>query len=132
MLRRPFDVVADEQVEKAVAIEIQPHGRGAEAGLPAKAGLVRNVDEVSFAGVLKELVLADRSDQDVRETVVVVIADGDAETVKLDREAGLLGDVGESAVAIVAIESRHGAAGLVARPVGPVDQEDVEPAVAIV
>ena len=41
VLRRPLHVVADEQVEEAVAVEIEPQRRGAEADAPAQAGLAR-------------------------------------------------------------------------------------------
>ena len=42
------------------------------------------------------------------------------------------GDIGERAVAIVAVEAQRGALAFVARPIHAVDQQDVEPAVAVV
>ena len=85
-----------------------------------------------LAVVMEEAVLADGSDQEVGEAVVVIVADGDAHAVHFHREAGHFGDVGESAVAIVPVQPHGGALAAVAGPVHAIDQQDVEPAVAIV
>ncbi len=68
----------------------------------------------------------------IGEAVVVVIADGDAHAVQLDIESCGFGDVGESAVAIVAIELQRGALAVVAGPVHAVDEQNVLPAVGFV
>ena len=98
----------------------------------AESALGGDVGECAFAGVAKEAVLADAGDENVRKAVVVVIADGDAHAVHFNVETGAMGDVGESAVAIVAIEAQCGALALVLRPVHAVDQQDVQPAVRVV
>ena len=129
---RPLDVVADQQVEQAVAIEIEPEGRGAEGAAAAQSGLLRDVDKAAAAVVLEEAVLPDRGDQQVGKAVVVVVADGHSHAVHFDRQPGALGDVGEGAVAVVAVEPHGGAPASMAGPVHAVDQQDIEPAIGIV
>ena len=104
MLGRPLHVVADEQIEQAIAIVIEPQRGCAQAAAAAQPGLVRDVDERAFAGVLKEPVLPDAGDQNIGETVVVVIRHGHAQAVHLDCEPGAPRHIRERAVAIVAVE----------------------------
>ena len=132
MLRRPLHVVADEQVQQAIAVVIEPQGGRAEGASAAQSGGLGNVDERAAAVVLKEAVLPHAGDQDIGEAVVVVIADRHAHAVHLHLQPGVLGHVGERAVAIVAIELQGAALALVARPIHAVHQQDVLPAVAIV
>ena len=102
------------------------------ARLPKTAG-IRYIDESSLAGVVKQAVLSDAGDQNVGEPVVVVVADGHAHAIHFDVESGARGHVGESAVAVVAIEAQRGAAAeLVAGPVHAIDEKNVLPAVAVV
>ena len=129
---RPLHVVADEQIEQAVAIVVEPQRGGAEALALAEAGGVGDVDERALAGVAEESVLADAGDEDVGKAVVVVVADGHAHAVEFDIETGAGGYVGEGAVAVVAVEPKRGAGFLVSGPVGTIDQKNVLPAVAIV
>ena len=89
-----------------------------------------DVAEMSAAFVVEQMIAAERGDVDVVAAVVIVIADGHADAVDLDVEAAARGDVGERAVVIVAIE-RGGGAAAVRRPVLSVDEQNVEPAIAI-
>ena len=131
-LGRPLHVIADEQIEQAVAVVIEPQ-RGAAEGLPpAQAGLVGDVHEGALAGVVEQPSLAHRGDVEVGKTVVVVVADGDTHAVHFDVEPGLPRDIGEGAVAVVAVELHRGALFVVPGPIHPLHQEDVLPAVAIV
>ena len=84
------------------------------------------------AVVLEEAVLPDRGDQQVGKAVVVVVADGHAHAVHFHRQAGALGDVGEGAVAVVAVEPHGGALAAMAGPVHAVDQQNIQPAIGIV
>ena len=70
--------------------------------------------------------------RDVGKAVVVEVADGDAHAVELDVEAGGARDVGERAVAVVAVEAQRRSLPLVPGPVHAVDEQDVLPAVAVV
>src|SRR5262249_42772122 len=91
--RRPGDVVADEQVEPAVAVVVEERGRGGPvdralpgedagrqfprpAARPAHPGGVGHVAEGALAVLLdvaEEPVAADTGDEDVGPAVVVVV-----------------------------------------------------------
>jgi len=86
----PANVIADEKIEEAVAVVIEPEGGGAEALLVEEAGFLRDVGEGAFAGVVEEAALADAGDENVGETVVVVIGDGDRHAVEFNVEAAAL------------------------------------------
>ena len=97
----------------------------------ADARVRRDVGELAAADVAEQPVAAERGDVDVDVAVVVVVRGGHAQAVHLDGEPRLLRDIGERAVAIVAIERQ---ARVVAAPAGPVmrvDEQDVLPAVAV-
>ena len=89
-----------------------------------------DVAEFAVAFVVEQAVAFERGDVDVVAAVVIVVADGDAHAVHLDVEAAAARDVGEGAVAIVAIE-RGGGAAAARGAVLAVDEQDVGPAVAI-
>ena len=125
----PLDVVRDEEVELAVAVVVEPGGAGREGGV-AQAGLRGHVAELAGAFVVKEVVAAESGDVDVVAAVVIVIADRHAEAVDFDVEAAAARHVGERAVAVVAVE-RGGGVAAVRDEVLAVDEEDVEPAVAV-
>ena len=92
---RPLHVVTDEQVEQSVAVVVKPNGGCAESFAFAEAGGNGYVDESALAGVPKKAILTDASDQDVRESIVVVVSDGDAHAVEFDVEAGARRHIGE-------------------------------------
>ena len=129
---RPPHVVADEQVEQAVAVEVEPHGRRAQGRASAEPARARHVHERALAGVAEQAVLSDAGDQDVGIAVVVEVADGGAHAVQLHIEAGAARDIGERAVAVVAVQAERRAPARVARPIHAVDEQDVRPAVGVV
>ena len=102
----PFAVVRYEQVQAAVVIVVEPSG-GYRPHLlavqhrPAHSGLVGDVRKGAVAVVMKELVLGDIGDEDVRPPIVVVISHRDADAVSLALDSGLLGNIREGTVAIV-------------------------------
>ena len=71
-------------------------------------------------------------DEEVREPVVVEVADRDAHPVQLDVEARRARDVGERAVPVVAVQPQRRPLPLVTGPVHAVDEQDVLPAVGVV
>ena len=94
----PLDVVADEEIEQPVAIEVEPQGGCAEARPPVQPARARGVHEGALARVAEQAILSDARDQDVREPVVVRVAHGHAHSVELDVETRGPRDIGERAV----------------------------------
>ena len=132
-LGRPGDVVADEQIEIAVVVDVEERRAGEPAIGPLGVGRGGDVVEVPLAVVAEQIAAADRRDVEVGIAVVVVVAHGDALAVERLVEPGFLGDVLEVSLAVVAIEGlgRRGL-DLVAGPVRRVDEEQVLVAVAVV
>src|SRR3984885_681846 len=140
--RRPLHVVADKQIEQAIAIVVEPQSRGAESLTLAESTGNGRVQKRSFASVPKQTVLAYTGDEDVGKAVVVVITDSYAHAVEFNVETGARGHVSERAVAVVVIEPESRAlrfvvgriviCGFVAGPVHAVDQQNVLPAVTVV
>ncbi len=130
--RRPLHVVADKKIEQPIAIVVEPQCGSAESLSFSQPAAVGHIDKRAFAGIAEQAVLSHARDQDVREAVVVVVADRHAHAVHFDIEPRARSHIGEGAIAVVVIEPKSGALFLVARPVGAVDQQNVLPAVAIV
>src|SRR5208337_980016 len=101
---RPLDVVGDEQVQMAVAIVIEPQRGGAESIVSAQMASFGDIGKAAVSVVLKQPALSYSRNKKVREAIVVEIADGHAHPVHFDIETRAAGDVGECAVAIVAVE----------------------------
>ncbi len=127
-----IDEAADEEVEAAVVVIIEPDGAAAPAG-SGDAGFGGDVGESAVAIIVIENAAGILRDVEIGEAVGVVIADGDAHAVGVSGHAGFFGDVGEGAVAIIAIER---VAQRLRRSVeiagAAVDEVDVHPAVVVV
>ena len=130
-----LDVVADEKIEMAVAIVVDPGTARAPARFFAiQAGFFRHVGETAVAIVVKQNIVAPEAAEKIVPAVVVVIADANAGLPAGSREAGFRGDVGECSVAIIFVEMRcrlfaRLPVRVEARAVG---QINVEPAVVVV
>ncbi len=130
---RPLDIVADEEIETAVAVVIEPESRSTESLAVAESGGPRHVYECAFAGIAEQTILTHARNQDVGQAVVVVVADGDAHAIHVcGVESGSVRHVCKSAIAIVAVELESRARGVMSRPIGPVDEEDVRPAIGVI
>ena len=81
VLGGPFYVIANEEIEQAVAIVIEPEGGGAEGLAAGEACCFGDFDEGAFGVVAEQAALADAGDENVGEAVVIVIADGYAHAV---------------------------------------------------
>ena len=132
LLGRPTHVVADEEVKLAVAIEIKPERGGGEGAARAEAGRVGDVGKAALAIVAEQPVLAHRRDVEVGEAVVVEVSHGHAEAIHFDVKARLACHIREATLAIVAQQAHGGAAALMPRPILPVQQQDVQPAVVVI
>src|SRR5579859_7497408 len=97
-----------------------------------QAARFRYVNERALARISKKPALADTTDENIRPAVVVVVADCNSHSIELDVETRSFRHVGERAVAIVAIEPESSAPPLMAGPIHPVQQQNVQPTVAVV
>ena len=132
VLGRPAHIIANEKVQQSIPIIIKPQSGSAEALTPEQATRARGVHESTSAGVAKKSALPHASDENVGETIIIVIADGHAHAVDLDVEAGASRHVRKRAVAVVPVEPQRGSLALVSGPVHAVHQQDVLPAIAVI
>src|SRR5216684_2863042 len=126
------DVIAHEQIQQAVTVIIKPQRGSAEALAPEETARTRGIDESSFAGVAEKPALPHASDENVRKTIVVVIADGYTHSIHLDIEACASRRVRKGPVAVVPIEPQRGSLAPVSGPVHAVHKQDVLPAIAVI
>src|SRR5882762_8073606 len=91
-----------------------------------------DLGECSVAVVVKEATLSERGYEEVVEAVVVVIADRYTHAIHFHIEAGFVGYVSECSIVIVVIKLGSGVLLLMTRPVHPIDQKNVGPAIVIV
>ena len=112
-----LDVVADEKIQMAVAIVIEPGAARAPADLlVVDAGFARDIGERAVAVVVKQNVVSPEAAEQIVPAIVVVVADADAGLPAGARQSGFFGDVGERAVAIVFVKMRSGS--LAGGPIG--------------
>ena len=132
LFRRPAHVVADEEVQQAIAIVVKPERGSAEALVPKKAAHARRIHKRSFAGVSKKPALSHACDENVRKSVVVVVANSHTHAVHLDIQARAFCHIGKRAVTIVPVKPESGTQAFVSGPVRSVDEKNVLPAIAVV
>src|SRR5207248_2847165 len=130
-----LDVIADKEIETAVAVVVQPRTSGAPADLfVVDAGFSRDIGEGAVAAVVKKDVVSPEAAKQIVPPIVVVIADAHARLPAGAGQAGPFCDVGEGSVAIVLVKMRGG--GFAGWPVGidagSVGEIDVEPAVVVI
>ena len=105
VLRRPLDVVGDDQIEPAIFVVIEPSGAGGPSAFVGDAGFGGDIGEGSVAVVVIENGAAVAGDVEIGIAVVIEIADRNAlAVVSFAADAGFFGDVGKSSVAVVVIE----------------------------
>ncbi len=98
-----------------------------------QTGLLRHIGECSVAIVVIENVLAPVGHQQVRESVVVVVAGAAALRPAGSREARAQGHITESSVAVVMVEMADGSLTFwKSRDTRAVGQKNVRPAIAVV
>ena len=105
VLRRPLDIVRDQEVEPAVLVVVEPSGAGGPLALVRHTCFGCDFGKSSVAIVVIKDRAAVTGDVQIRVAVVVEIAHGHPLPVKtFGPHAGFFRDVGECAVAVVAIE----------------------------
>ena len=118
-------------VGQRVTVEIGDHTARGPGRVADPRGLGR-VGERAVAVVQIQPVGADVGDEDVGESVIVHVADGNALAVRILEQAGLRGDVGEAAVPEISIQLVQ-MLGLIVflRIFGSLSEINVRPAVAV-
>ncbi len=137
--RVPAQVIHDHQVQQPVVIQIHPRAthrpqRPIRIGSTAREpGLFRCIRKRAVAVIVIERVVMHASDEDVLMTVVVVIADRDADVEPCAGQSRLLSRIGEAAMPVVQKQAIGVArAGLLERKnVRAVGKEDIRISVVI-
>ncbi len=138
-LGRPGEVVADEQVQVAVAVGVEEGGAGRPVLVgPRHSGRRRHVLEAA-APIVEQVVRSDGGDVEVGPAVAVVVAHRHALPVDREVEAGGRGHVMEPAGAVVGEQRQARSRSrsrplrpLVPRPVGGAHEQQVGVAVPVV
>src|ERR1700723_288781 len=100
-------VIGDQEIKLAVAIVIEPPGRGGPVPFVANAGFRSYVGESAVAIIVIEDAVAITGHINVRIAVIVIVAHRYAkEKCAVAADAGCCRNVGERAIAIIAVESR--------------------------
>src|SRR5205823_7937749 len=106
-----FDIVADEQVDPAIAVIVQPGRRRRPAGVLNAAGC-RYVNESActapIRAVVKETAAPDGRYEQVVITIVIVVADRDAHSLYRHIQPDLCAYVGIGSVIVIAVEGQRG------------------------
>src|SRR4051794_14875795 len=89
----PRKIIDYKQIQQAVIIDVHPSAthapQGAVLGVGLRnAGLCGNICERSIAIVVIQSIAVHSANEDILESVVIVIADGDGGVVSRSREAG--------------------------------------------
>ncbi len=107
IFRAPLNVIRDYEIEPAVFIVVKPSGAGGPAAFVGDASLCGRVGKGAVAVVVIKDGAAVAGDVEIGVAVVVVVADGDALAVmSFAADAGLFGDVGKCAIAIIVVQGR--------------------------
>lgn len=127
---RPSRVVANDEIESAVSIDIQPGCAGAPAVVvPGHTGFFRHVFEVSIATIAEEMVGSDTCDVEIGPAIVVEISCRGGHALEDDIHPGSRGNIGKVAMPVVVKQGAARTAALLRerlfpRPVGAVDEEE--------
>lgn len=117
-LRRPLNVIADEQIQVTVPVVIQPGGSHRPGICPAQrvtihTQLLRNVPEHTIV-VSKKHVVADSRHVDVGISISVIVTECRAHAVDADVRTRFMTDIPKRPVAEIPVQRRAG--GFLSRP----------------
>ena len=105
VLRTPVDVVGHDQIEPAIFVVIEPSGARGPSAFVGDSSLRGDVGERSVSVVVIKNGAAIAGDVQIRIAVIVEVTDRHSLTVvTFAADAGFLGDIGESSVAVVVVE----------------------------
>src|ERR1700722_667780 len=136
--RLPVAVVRDQQIEVPIVVVVDPAAgygprRTIEGTWTSQTRLLSNVAKCSVTVVVVEKITVHTGDKNVFVAVVVVVAYGGAHAVASSREPSLGGYIGETSIAIIAVE----AIGICCtfllqrRQGGAIGAKEIRPAVAV-
>src|ERR1700722_10835439 len=129
--RVQVDVGAEEQVEMTVAIIVDKGAASAPLrGGQQQARFTGHIGERAVAIIAKQDILVIIRDEQIVQTIVVVIADGHARDPARTRQAGFRGDIEERSIAIVLVQPVAGSHGRSPKS-SATQNQNVEPAVVI-
>jgi hypothetical protein len=134
MMKVRMNVAGNKQIEVAVAVVVGPGGAGTEAThLDARA--FGHILELTPAQVVVQHVMSVAGHVQIRQAIVVIIANRDRHAPSAGSEPGSRRDVGEmeiGAASILVVQSDHRvAARQEAIDRGVIHNRDIEPAIAI-
>src|SRR5580692_10797741 len=122
-----------------VVVEVEPAGSNCprlsfSRGRARYPGLVGSVSKCAVAIVVQKLISIEAGDVQVLQSVIVKISDRYAHRITDPLDPGLLSNIGERSVAVIAIQSipKAGIRFREGRDRSPVGEEDVEKTVVVV
>src|SRR5258706_379068 len=81
--RTRFPIIDEKEDEFAGFVVHTPWAGGAQAlDRPANAGLLRHLVKPAIAAIVKQMIATNRGDEDIRQTIVVEVANSHAHAVK--------------------------------------------------
>src|SRR5580692_422336 len=134
VFRRPVDVVGNHQVQFAVVVVIEPRGAGTPLADVSYSGLRCHVGKCAIPVVVIEDASSVAEHEEVRESVVVVVADRDAHTKQaFSTNPGAFRNIAKGAVAVVLIQGapQWPPRGIQARG-GPIRKIDIRQTILVV
>ena len=99
-----FDIVCDDQIEPAIAVEVEETCRSSPEQA-FQAGGAADVAEFPFAEIFEQSQFAELGDADVGEAVVIHIADGDTGAEARHVETGTGAYVAKGSIRLLMIQA---------------------------
>src|SRR5580692_4011881 len=134
VFRRPVDVVGNHQVQFAVVVVIEPRGAGTPLADVSYSGLRCHVGKCAIPVVVIEDASSVAEHEEVRESVVVVVADRNAHTKQaFSTNPGAFRNIAKGTVAVVLIQGapQWPPRGIQARG-GPIRKIDIQQTILVV
>ena len=137
----PADVIANEQVQVAIAIVVKEGGAGAPiVGCSGSARRGRHVREFARTEIAKQAIRSHGRQINIAQAIAVIVPAGDPHSVARHVQTGTGGDVGELHRAaggrVVAIQCRGGSLAIllrsrIPRPAGAIREQQILIAIAV-
>src|SRR5207249_2329263 len=131
-LDRPLHVIRNHQIELAVAIVINPGCAGGKFVRSPETRRFRDIGECTVPVVMKQMTLAQPTDEEVVEAIVVVISDRNSQSEHRNCQACFAGYIREGTVVVVVIKLQSARRAGMPRPIFAVDQNDIGPTVVVI